>query len=557
MVKCNLTPEEKAQVFGLFPECLSCEEEAQVQELLQPYVFYETFDTKNMRECHCTHCHTSYTVYKDEAPDFFKAHHNDISYCRECRAEVQLKALGRMRGYGYMSSLRHTDTIMVINKAPDGALLITAGIAIVNYHFDYLEPEIQYIQKKRYYIRRGKVQEWRRTVYTGVIKYLIGEAEPWHEAVNICKPFVNNPLYGWDDTYYLIGAENISASDLEYCQINEWWMAETGTEIFDYDRRFVKITEYLAEYAMHPQIEMCVKMGLPQVVTQRLDGNCNATDLNWRAKTPDKFFRLTKTETKEFMRDPDLILLNSYHKAKKEGVKCGIEKFRKILREYSAIGTERLAYCSAFCGVDILKAAQYVQSQKSGHNGNDRTVSFWKDYLDMAQRLNYDIDRTDVLMPKDLIARHDTAAATITALNLEEKNKLYAKRRKMLEKKYVFELDGLMISAPISGEEIIREGKTLEHCVGGYAERHLKGATTILFLRKCEAPDTPYVTIEMDSTGVKIRQIHGFRNEGVRGAVAPEQLHRYFLDVWLCWLKAGSPRDAKGNPVIKQEEKTA
>ena len=33
-----------------------------------------------------------------------------------------------------------------------------------------------------------------------------------------------------------------------------------------------------------------------------------------------------------------------------------------------------------------------------------------------------------------------------------------------------FELDGYIIRIPTSGEEILNEGRKLQHCVGGYAD---------------------------------------------------------------------------------------
>lgn len=102
-----------------------------------------------------------------------------------------------------------------------------------------------------------------------------------------------------------------------------------------------------------------------------------------------------------------------------------------------------------------------------------------------------------------------------------------------------------------------REGQVLGHCVGGYAERHLNGVTTILFLRRSARPDEPYVTIEMD--GNQIRQIHGYKNErepcaANPGMVNPRALHRKFLAVWLKWLRDGSKRNEDGTPKLPKKK---
>ncbi len=51
----------------------------------------------------------------------------------------------------------------------------------------------------------------------------------------------------------------------------------------------------------------------------------------------------------------------------------------------------------------------------------------------------------------------------------------------------------------------------MNHCVGGYAERHAKGKLTILFLRTADKPDVPYYTMEVSTDG-RIVQCRGFKN---------------------------------------------
>ena len=68
-----------------------------------------------------------------------------------------------------------------------------------------------------------------------------------------------------------------------------------------------------------------------------------------------------------------------------------------------------------------------------------------------------------------------------------------------------------MIVQPKQLSDIAYEGKALSHCVGGYAERHAKGALSIMFIRKKSEPDKPYYTMEVSADG-KIVQVRGKRN---------------------------------------------
>ena len=181
----------------------------------------------------------------------------------------------------------------------------------------------------------------------------------------------------------------------------------------------------------------------------------------------------------------------------------------------------------------------------------------------MAHRMGYDLTEQTVLMPKDLQQRHDTAAELLGEMERLDEMKRYKARRRKLEKTYGFAMDGLRIVIPVSAEEIVLEGKTLRHCVGGYAKRHIDGKTTILFLRKARTPGRSYLTIELyeDKGKTRIRQIHGYRNEHYgKNPVSPELRHAAFLDAWLGWVNAGSKRDRKGKPVLpenNEEVKTA
>lgn len=112
-----------------------------------------------------------------------------------------------------------------------------------------------------------------------------------------------------------------------------------------------------------------------------------------------------------------------------------------------------------------------------------------------------------------------------------ETREAYASHRDEIEKKRIEQLKEKLQKKPIfllrkqwqeyqnelfciinpSYEEIKEEGKVLHHCVGGYAESHLLGNTSIMCLRKKEEPKKPFYTIEITNNAVV--QIHGFANK--------------------------------------------
>lgn len=91
---------------------------------------------------------------------------------------------------------------------------------------------------------------------------------------------------------------------------------------------------------------------------------------------------------------------------------------------------------------------------------------------------------------------------------------------------------------PKSVREIVDEGAALSHCVGGYAERHAKGALHIMFLRRADQPDMSWYTMEI-SKELKIVQCRGYKNNVERIGGSPkapevvefENVYREYLAV--------------------------
>ena len=194
-------------------------------------------------------------------------------------------------------------------------------------------------------------------------------------------------------------------------------------------------------------------------------------------------------------------------------------------------------------------------------------MRLYKDYLDAAEHCGLDLENPVIQMPRDLSAKHDEVTAAWAAIQkarreaeLVNENKERRQRQKKLlaerMAKYEFRAEGVVIRVPKNADEIVAEGKALKHCVGGYADRHLSGATTILFLRRADKPDVPLATIEMQ--GNIIIQVHGYRNELEPCAENPERvaarkLYGPVLDMWVKWLKAGSKRNEDGSPKLPKK----
>jgi hypothetical protein len=114
---------------------------------------------------------------------------------------------------------------------------------------------------------------------------------------------------------------------------------------------------------------------------------------------------------------------------------------------------------------------------------------------------------------RDLEWMHNqyTDIANAQRYNNLKKDGRWDKFNKKRIEKYEKIGDEFEIIVPREPKDIINEGASLSHCVGGYLESVASGYKTILFLRKVSDPDKSFYTIEVGDS--RIVQIHGNHNK--------------------------------------------
>jgi len=160
------------------------------------------------------------------------------------------------------------------------------------------------------------------------------------------------------------------------------------------------------------------------------------------------------------------------------------------------------------------------------HYGEDAYATYYADYIDAIIKIPGMRLKRSVFFPENLEHAHDKAIAQARAIKnapLDEKIKARAVEMDMLS----FGESGFVVVIPKNCEDIIREGKILSHCVERYVERVANKETTIVFVRRSDAPETPYITVECDSQGRRILQARGFKN------AAPDDDVNSFLERWI------------------------
>ncbi len=173
----------------------------------------------------------------------------------------------------------------------------------------------------------------------------------------------------------------------------------------------------------------------------------------------------------------------------------------------------------------LTQIVNYVKrQQRESYPGmrGDKVIEQWNDYLTMCERLKKNLDDEMVYRPRELKRRHDEAVNEIAMREAEiqanEYSERYGEAEAVLQKiREKFEYAGktFRIIVPMRIVDIVKEGRALHHCAGAtdrYFDRIKQNETYICFLRKNEAPENPFYTIEVEPGGT-IRQHRGMFDE--------------------------------------------
>ena len=489
------------------------------------YLFYNTMNGGRYYEC--SSCRQEGFIPKlkrtETDADWIleRAKHNDKVRCPFCGAVCTLKNNGISKK---RLNLWERRWFVLIEVTEAGEVLLRALDTWKGYANFQNRPHIE--EKRRWILSPGKYEYYGKSDYSG---------EWWRVEKSITDAFPKNKgfyayYYEKDDGYEFIGLERLKAVDfMRYCAIHEY-LALVGFNTYPcVEARAVR---YLCEYAVHPRLEMLVKCGLESVINEILDGRKRRGIIDWEEKTPWEALRLTKPEYKRLLQEKDqkrYFAVECLHRWRKQKPKARIEDAIMLVDEMCYREFE--PYLKKYIFPSSVSVSKIVKCL------NGRQRGYWRDYIDAAEKLGYDLNDPVVLFPKNLKEAHDTATS---AVKYEANRKLEEEAEKSIEKRkhYNFVSGDYLIRVAETMQEIIDEGTALKHCVGGYAERHMKGFTTILFVRRNDEPGTPFCTVEFRKG--EIVQAYCFKN------TEPPQEIKEFLAAWLDYINQKQKKEEAG-----------
>ena len=541
--------------------------EAELHERFPHYIFYHN-ESRNHRVGWCTHCgnyieadNHSGDVYNDYR-EFFKAKHGTSWSCPCCGFPVRFIAEGKMTTYSSLETCRY---FVLVDRVSENEVHFFA-VRVRN----SIGPDdvIQYldVEPVAYYeLSPGRVVMERYRYGTGwTVQKRFGEPFPCGGG------FYNDVDY---EFLFLDMNEEFDGCFLEYSYMELFMdlvpQKYTPSRGHLHPYRMM----YLCYYALYPQLEYLLKShGSSWVFDLVYERKRNRQYIDLTARSFSGLFRMSKAEVNAYRKcNFDRRLLELWHDSPGGMpfeefcllfVSLGKDFAKRLPEVVDKIHTFHLDPHEVCCYLEI-------QGQAFGSNAPcARAFEYWQDYLDACEMLRENLAKHVVLFPQDLIAAHDEKMTAVRCIQNPEMLTRYSKSLAMRDVLYCFEDEHFLIRLPHFPLEITIEGENQENCVANYIDRHMRGETTICFLREKSRPQDSFITIEIQ--GKRLIQCYGYLNDNENRVGYEKQEERErkwqeymkrpreealaFRDRWLEWVKAGSPRDVKGNPIEKNNE---
>lgn len=292
---------------------------------------------------------------------------------------------------------------------------------------------------------------------------------------------------------------------------------------------FADILGYLRLYKQFPEMEYLIKSGLKYYAMSKMI---------LRQMHKDKSFH------KWLMSNKDTAMSNGWYYC---DVLLKAYKKHLPIKQLQAFEERKRKFIHDYHGKTIVKTV--IQKGVKGEferffayiDKHDINEYVYYDYIRACQYLGRNLTDDSVRYPRDFRHWHNLIIQEMDVVRQEEERKskrLRAKeereRKKRLEKEKLELAENFLKAAekylPLAGftedehyaifiaqsqAELIKEGNALSHCVGrnGYDRKMAREETLIFFVRKLEALDTPFVTLEYSLKTKKILQCYAYNNQ--------------------------------------------
>lgn len=437
------------------------------------HVLFYNNDTLKGWCCRCA------TVVKIE-----RGKHNSVKKCPHCKKNVIYKSERMTQQY------EPSKEILYIQPIKDGIVL--------RYYDSILRSELG---KTEHYELEEKVRTYHgETIQDYRKRYVKVGYDEWSDTMSK----YNLTTYGRKTIVY-----QGTLKAVRPLSVNQ---EHLPLEIFAKECTPVPIIEMLRQWTDGSIYERLYKAGFKKLTMDKLRGTlCIISD---ESKTLNQMLKISKTKAKRLReRDGNTDMLLRLQDAEKNNYGLSEEKIFKIVEAGFKV--------SELAGMadkqKIMKLYNYILKAE-GYNILKIRLKHYKDYINMATQLEYDLSNDVVRYPKNLKEAHDNVAIELnkgqTEKMIAEKLKNFPNIKVMykeLQELYGYQNSQFTISLPRDAGDIILEGRELHHCVGtdSYLNRQNKLESIICFLRKAGKEDKPYYTIELELKTLRVLQYYG------------------------------------------------
>lgn len=483
--------------------------------VLEHSIFY----WKEEKTGYCTHCRLHVPV-----PDGVR--HNMSGKCSRCGISIVYRSWKRQKH----TTLRTAASLL--QKCTDGEHYAYRQFRVDMYTERGREyvPEISIHEDYRIIFRIGGMDsvinsarnyEWGSFKHTGINRWCVGGM------VNHGGYCTVN--YGYSRSIPYTGnlRKLLKETGLEYVQAADI-MKSMGTK---------KINVMAALNDMNGRFpyEAFWKMGLKRFVQERIerDGKQGLTRIGHHKENPKPwdYLKLSKEDIKQAVR------LNA------------TDRQIRIIQMAAGVGTsltdgqvqwldrymgahEVINYFGAQTPHRIIRYLKdKVNVERCGGGRDNELLHFWTDYLDMVRRMGWDLHDRQVFFPQNIRRAHDEAAAVFTAWKDKAeaqkiKDKDIAMRRNAgeIKKAFCYQNNEYEIKVPECFLDFKREGHEQHNCVAAYYDRAVRGECIILFIRRKQAPEESFCTVEIRNTAGKFAII---QNRAAYNRDAPEDARAF------------------------------
>lgn len=450
--------------------------------------------------------------------------------CQECGAAVEVKHIGQISRYGIEDNVFFCEPWQLGNKFVLLGWRCERNIGKDAEKVYRIWPYEAYVFEERKAVRLSGYQKCMTAM-----RFF----DKWRQLKRCDDKWGRTGLADW------LREPEIAGTNVENSALPQYLKAAGST---------ARPVTYLRLWQRHKNIENLVVQGCGGMVADAIDREADGyynkglpglSWIDWKQKRPARMLGLNKEEFALFIREKwgrdDLAkykMVRAYDKKLKlpedwEAIrKKTIYALEKLCREtYMAPSVIGGHTAETLRGrLSIMRCLRYLDKQKS-------EIITLLDYWRMANRAGLDIRDEHIQLPKNLKHEHDRLAeAERIAKNEEEKRRKQAeieKRRPAFEKAvapleaWSWEDGGICIRPVHTEQELVDEGSALHHCVGGYGPKVAKGESCIFFIRRADAPEKPWFTLQVELATLKEIQNHGLRNCG------PTKEVQEFVNRWL------------------------